>query len=214
MNPPLCRLLSLSCRAAAPPAVGGPSWAPCMGMQAYPCIKRCPLATRASLNHTEGMPKRISRLTAQFIILIVTLTALPSACADARARIYVYVQMETPARSWFPIWCDGNVIARIKRGRFFVIFVAPGRHMLSDEKGVPVFVNARSGQKSFVRLDWHVNVGGPEISVLNEVSPGTAHSDMIYLSYIDTNQSLSGSVPKADPREPPQLRRRGEGDGE
>ena len=171
-----------------------------------------PLATRAPLNHTETVPKQISRLTAQFIVAIATLTLLPSAHAVDRARIYVYVQTETPARAWFPIWCDGKAVARIKRGRFFVIYVAPGRHMLSDEKGVPTFVEARSGQKSFVRLDWNVKVDGPEISVLNEVDPATARNDLLYLSYIDANQSLSKAVPKTDPREPPQLRRRGEGD--
>lgn len=160
------------------------------------------------------MPKHLRGLTAPFIIAIAIATLLPSAHAESRVRIYVYVQAETPARAWFPIWCDGKAVARIKRGRFFVMYVAPGRHMLSDEKGVPVFIDARSGHKSFVRLDWNVKVDGPEISVLNGVAASTARKDMLYLSYIDANQSLSESVPKTDPREPPQLRRRGEGDDE
>jgi hypothetical protein len=70
------------------------------------------------------------------------------------ARIYVYVQAETPARSWFPILCDGTMVAKLKRGRFFAINVAPGRHLLGAKESLPVFVTAESGEDSFVRVEW------------------------------------------------------------
>lgn len=96
----------------------------------------------------------------------VTLTTLASARAQDLARIYVYAQQETPARSR-PISCDGTVVAKLKRGKFFAVTVTPGRHTLSDEKGVPVVVKARSGKDSFVRLEWlNGDAGGPSLPVL------------------------------------------------
>jgi hypothetical protein len=124
-------------------------------------------------------------------------------------RIYVYVQQETPARSWFPVSCDGAVVAEIKRGRFFAVNVAPGRHMLSEEKGVPTFVDARSGRDSFIRLNWHIEVGQRPIPVWEIVDAASAYGDMLTLTYIDAAKALSKSVPKKDPRGPPRLTRRG-----
>src|SRR5438876_12073367 len=143
------------------------------------------------------------------MVAVVTLMPLTSAHSRDLARIYVYVPMEAAARSWFPISCDSTVVAKLKRGRFFAVNVAPGRHMLSDEKGVPVSVDARSGEESFVRVDWRMEVGGPAISVLQVVPPSAARSEMIYLTYIDASKVHSKSVSKKDPREPPRLLRRG-----
>lgn len=150
------------------------------------------------------------------IIAVVTLMALPAARAEGLARIYVYAQRETPARSWLPISCDSTIVAKLKRGSFFAVNVAPGRHVLSDEKGIPVFVDARSGEESFVRLDWHMDVDRPAIPMLRVVPPTYARKEMMYLRYIDAGKVLSRSVPKADPRELPQLRlkRRSETDDE
>jgi hypothetical protein len=140
------------------------------------------------------------------IIAVVTLMPLPSARATGLARIYVYAQLETPAGSWIPISCDGTVVAKLRRGRFFAVNLAPGRHTLSDEKGIPVFVDARSGEESFVRLDWHIEVDKPGISVFQVVPPPQARDEMRYLVYIDAGKALSRSVPKKDPREQPQPR--------
>jgi hypothetical protein len=101
------------------------------------------------------------------------------------------------------------VVAEIKRGRFFAIDVAPGRHMLSEEKGVPTFVDARSGRDSFIRLNWHIEVGQTAIPVWEIVDAASARRDMLDLTYIDAGRALSKSVPKKDPRGPPRLTRRG-----
>ena len=149
------------------------------------------------------------------LITAVALMTSASARAEDSARIYVYAQRETPARSWLPISCDGTVVAKLKRGRFFAITVTPGRHTLSDEKGVPVVVKARSGKDSFVRLEWlNGDVGGPSLPVLQVVSPGQAHDDMLSLAYVDASKVLAKSVPKADPRKPLPLMRRSETDDE
>lgn len=150
---------------------------------------------------------------ARAIVTVVALTPLLSAQAEGLARIYVYVQMDTPARSWFPVSCDKAVVAKLKRGRFFAVNVAPGRHMVSDEKGVPVFVDARSGEEPFVRLEWrNGDVGGPALPVWQVVPPSAARGDLIYLTYIEADKVLSRSVPKADPRKPPKLERRSDTD--
>jgi hypothetical protein len=86
--------------------------------------------------------------------------------------------------------------------------------MLSDENGIPVFVDAHAGGESFVSLDWHFEVDKPPISVLSVVPPPVARREMLYLTYIDAGEVLSRSVPKADPRGPPHLMRRGEIDDE
>lgn len=135
------------------------------------------------------------------IIAIVTLTSLLSARAEGLARIYVYAQRQTPVRSWLPISCDGAVVAKLKRGTFFAVNVASGRHLLSNEPGVPVFVDVRSGEESFVRLDWNFDVGRPVISELHVVLPPQARREMINLTYIDSSKVLSRSASKADPHE-------------
>jgi len=148
--------------------------------------------------------------SAHLIIVAALLSVVPRvARAEELARIYVYVQQETPARSWFPVSCDGAVVAEIKRGKFFAIIVTPGRHMLSEEKGVPSFVDARAGRDSFIRLNWHIEVGQSAIPVWESVAPSSARRDMLDLTYIDVGRVLSKSVPKKDPRGPPRLTRRG-----
>lgn len=149
------------------------------------------------------------------IIAAASLMLLPATRAQTLTQVYVYVQQETPARSWFPVWCDRVLVAKIKRGRFFVINVAPGRHMVSEEKGVPVFVEARPGKRVFVRLEWrNGELPGPAIPVWEVVPQSTARDDMIYLTYIDADKALSKSVPKTEPRALPHLMRRGEIDAE
>ncbi len=143
------------------------------------------------------------------IIAALPLMVSRPALAGEPGRIYVYVRQETPARSWFPVSCDGVVVAEIKRGRFFSINVGPGRHMLSEEKGVPTFVDAHSGRDSFIRLNWHIEVGQSAIPVWEIVAPSSARRDMLDLTYIDVGRVLSKSVPKRDPRGPPHLTRRG-----
>jgi hypothetical protein len=147
--------------------------------------------------------------TAVVAFFVWPLPAASSASTKELARIYVYIQTDTPARSWFPVLCDRTAVAKLKRGRFFAVEVAPGRHMLSDEKGVPVFVDAEPGEEAFVRLGWRTgDVGGPVLPVWQVVPPDTARRDMIYLVYIDGSKVLSDSVSKSDPRGPPQLNRR------
>ena len=138
------------------------------------------------------------------------------ACARAEnfARIYVYAQSPTAARSWLPVSCDSAVVAKLKRGTFFAVEVTPGRHVLelSTGNGVPVSVDVLPGEEAFVRLDWHFDRDAPAIPLLQAVEPARARTEMINLRYIDPGKVLSRLVPKADPRGPPRFQKRRTGE--
>ena len=145
-------------------------------------------------------------------IALVSLASVGSVLAQDLARIYVYAQRQTAARSWLPISCDSAVIAKLKRGTFFAINIAAGRHIINEENGIPVFVDARPGEESFIRLDWNFKSGRAPIPEFHLVRSTEARKELNYLTYIDANKVLSKLVSKSDPREPSQLRlkRRGE----
>ncbi len=124
----------------------------------------------------KKQPLRITAIEA------IALVAPLSAPAEDFGRIYVCAQRQTAARSWLPISCGSAVVAELRRGAFFAINVAPGRHTLGSEKGIPVFVDIRSGEESFVRLDWNHKIGRPAIPVLSKVRPTEARREMMYLS--------------------------------
>ncbi len=68
-----------------------------------------------------------------------------------------------------------------------------------------MFVDVRSGEESFVRLEWKHEIGRPAIPVVSKVRPTEARREIMYPSYVNANKVHSSSVPKIDPREPPQL---------
>lgn len=128
------------------------------------------------------------------------------------ARVYVYAQRDTAARSWIAISCSGIVVAELRKGRFFAINLAAGRYTLSLEKGVPLSLDLRSGEESFVRLDWNYGIGRPPIPVLSKVRRTDARREMKYLSYIGVKKAHSSLVSRTDPIQPvvPRLRTRDE----
>lgn len=142
----------------------------------------------------------------RFVLLALVAGLLPPCSfSQTRARIYVYEQRETPARSSQLILCDGAPAAKIKRGTFFALNVAPGRHALNIETGVPLFVDVRSGNESFVRLNSQIEAGERAVLVLDKVPANVARNEMRFVVYIDSKSALSGSVSKTDPRPPPEL---------
>jgi hypothetical protein len=133
-----------------------------------------------------------------------------TATADDLSRVFVYSQRETPARSWMTVLCDGERIADVRRGFFFIVNVRPGRHSLSLADGVPVSVEVRSGGEVFVRIDWSHDVRRQPIPVFNSVVEERAKREMRFLSYVEAKRIHSTAVAGADPRPPdnPQLKTR------
>jgi len=131
---------------------------------------------------------------------------------ESLGRIYVYANWESPERRWVDIACDDEIVAKVKAGRFFVINLPPGRHAVSEREGIPVFIEVRSGEQSFVRLDREVD-GQTVIPVLTKMGSTEAGREMVHLAYIDTAKVLSNAVPKQVPRDlvrPPKLKTRGD----
>jgi len=124
-------------------------------------------------------------------------------------QIYVYAHWESPERRWVEIACDAEIVAKVKAGRFFVIDLPPGRHVVSEREGIPAFVEVRSGEPSFVRLDREVD-GQTVMPVLVNMSATEASKEISHLAYIDAAKALSNSVPRKDPRDlrQPQLKTR------
>jgi hypothetical protein len=147
----------------------------------------------------------------QFTVMIaVGLATTVALSAGDPARIYVYAQRDTAARSWLPISCGSAVVADLKQGTFFAINLTSGQYELFVKDGVPVSVDVHSGEESFVRLDWEYEIGRPPVPVLVKVGQTEARSEMKYLSYVGAKRVHSSLVPKTDPSSPvqPKLRTR------
>jgi hypothetical protein len=132
------------------------------------------------------------------------------AAAEDSARVFVYSQTETPARSWTTVFCDGKAIAEVKRGFFFALNLHEGRYALSLTDGVPISVEVSPATETFVRINWSHDVRGSPIPVLSRVEQERAKREMRFLSYIDTKRIHSTAVSRVDPRpaESPQLKTR------
>lgn len=135
-------------------------------------------------------------------ILLFTVAYLTAGSATGQepARIYVYAQRQSAAKSWISISCDGIAAAKLKRGALFAIAVAGGRHSLSLEHGVPITIEVRPGEDKFLRLDWSYKAGSASIPVLDAVRPERARGEMRFLSYIKSAKVQSDRVIKTDPR--------------
>ncbi len=80
------------------------------------------------------------------------MAALAAVLPEPSARIYLYAERPTAARSWLAVSCDGAVAAELKQGMIFAIDVSPGRHALSTEAGVPAPVDVRGARGSPYRV--------------------------------------------------------------
>lgn len=114
-------------------------------------------------------------------------------------QVYVYAMWESPVRRWVDIACDDEIVAKLKAGRFFVMNLPPGRHAVSERDGLPVFIEVRSGEKSFLRVGREVD-GQTVMPVLSKMGSTAAEKELAHLAYIDAAKALANSVPKEDPR--------------
>jgi hypothetical protein len=110
-------------------------------------------------------------------------------------EIYVYTNWESPERKWVDIACDVEIVAKVKAGRFFVMDLPPGRHAVSAGDGMPVFVEARSGEKSFLRVGGEVD-RQTVMLVLTKIDSTEASKEMVHLAYIDTAKRFPVQFPR------------------
>lgn len=125
-------------------------------------------------------------------------------------HVFVYAQRETPAKSWLPVICDGGPAAQIRRGYFFAIDLAPGRHWLAPRDGVPVSIDVRPDAEMFVRLNWSHDLRRSPIPALGVVPAETAILEMRFLRYVDTKRVEATQVSRTElrPRRSQDLKRR------
>lgn len=152
-------------------------------------------------------------LTRMGVVLAVTLALLPFLAAQDSAKIVVYLPWDSPQRGRLMIFCDGTRMAEVQAGRFFVINVEPGRHVLVAGDGIPTTVDVRAKGESFVRVARETEIGPSSktsISVLEALYLEQARLDMINLVYVSPKKIFSTSVNQEDPflQQPPKLKTR------
>ena len=136
-----------------------------------------------------------------FAVALV-LVLLPFLAAEDSAQIVVYLSWDSPQRGRLTIFCDGARMAEAQAGRFFVINVEPGRHVLIAGDGIPATVDVRAKGESFVRVGREIEIGPSgktTIPVLEDLSPEQARLDMINLVYVSPKKIFSTSVSEGDP---------------
>ncbi len=133
---------------------------------------------------------------------------LPSSFAQVElapendALIYVYSLWEAPHRSAVPIYCDGVLVAKVKRGYFFVISLPPGIHELEQKGSVPLIVDAQAKEKSFVSpgdVVQRTSSGELSIPTLQLIPPFVAKKAVTHLAYTNAREIYSKLVLKKDP---------------
>src|SRR4051812_46375162 len=126
-----------------------------------------------------------------FCVPAVALAIAFTIRAEDSARVYVYAQRDTEARSWLSISWDSVKVAELKRGMFFVLEFVPGRHILSVERGAPLPLEVRSGDESFVRLGWNHGANRPPFPILSKIYEAGARREIKFLSYIPAKNAHS-----------------------
>jgi len=136
-----------------------------------------------------------------FAVALV-LVLLPFLAAEDSAQIVVYLSWDSPQRGRQTVFCDGARMAEVQAGRFFVINVEPGRHVLIAGDGIPTTVDLPAKGESFVRVGREIEIGpsgNTSIPVLEDLSPEQARLDMINLVYVSPKKIFSPSVSEGDP---------------
>jgi len=82
-------------------------------------------------------------------VTLIALATIQAALSGKSSYIYVYADPHVAASSWQPVSCDGVIVARIKRGNFFALTVASGRHACAIDNGPPTFVVIEPNQDVF-----------------------------------------------------------------
>ena len=145
--------------------------------------------------------------------LLASAVAQVVGAQDNAALIYVYALWEVPHRAAIPIYCDGALVAKVKRGHFFVISVSPGNHELERKGSVPLIVDAKAQENSFVSPGEVVQLtpsGKVSIPTIELVPAFVAKNAVTHLAYTNAKEIYSKSVLKDDPdaSSHPQLSRR------
>jgi uncharacterized protein DUF2846 len=86
-----------------------------------------------------------------------TSTAASSAsqASNPQSTVYVYRYKQFVGKALSPsVFCDDNELARMENGRYFVVKLAPGKHLFhSNDKQAGVELDLKPGEKSYIRVE-------------------------------------------------------------
>ena len=84
-----------------------------------------------------------------------TESATVSQGSNSQATVYVYRYKQWAGKALSPsVYCDGTELARMENGRYFVVTLAPGKHVFrSNDKQSGIDVDLKSGQKYYIRVE-------------------------------------------------------------
>lgn len=78
-----------------------------------------------------------------------------AAAPNSQATVYVYRYKQFVGSALSPsVYCDETELARMENGRFFVVKLAPGKHVFrSNDKQAGVDVELKPGQEYYIRVE-------------------------------------------------------------
>jgi hypothetical protein len=89
------------------------------------------------------------------LIPLVLLTCAGLSAADEMATIYLYRLRVFQNSKWnMTLWLDGERLVNLQNGRYFVVKLPPGKHVLSDKKpDNNIELALESGRTYYLRLE-------------------------------------------------------------
>jgi len=78
-----------------------------------------------------------------------------AAATDSQATVYVYRYKQFQGSALSPsVYCDETELARMDNGRFFVVKLAPGKHVFrSNDKQSGIDADLKPGQDYYIRVE-------------------------------------------------------------
>jgi hypothetical protein len=78
-----------------------------------------------------------------------------AAAPDSQATVYVYRYKQFQGSALSPsVYCDETELARMDNGRFFVVKLAPGKHVFrSNDKQSGIDADLKPGQDYYIRVE-------------------------------------------------------------
>ncbi len=74
---------------------------------------------------------------------------------SSQSTVYIYRYKQFVGKALSPsVFCDDNELARMDNGRYFVVTLAPGKHLFhSNDKQAGIDLDLKAGEKSYIRVE-------------------------------------------------------------
>ena len=158
-----------------------------------------PVSSETSQETTAALTERARRRSGLFsgsatrLIPLFLLVCAGLSAADDTATVYLYRLRMFQNSAWkMTLWLDGERLANLQNGRYFVVKLPPGKHVLSDKKpDNNIDLNVESGRTYYMRLEpteagmFGLNATVTRFSVADEA---TGKSDVHRLKVGDSSE--------------------------